>query len=341
MKELRAEVYGRVQGVGFRDSLKKFADGVALKGFVMNKDDGGVSILAQGDEKHLRELIFEIEKGPGFSKIESMSYNFCDMGKEYPDFSVVRQSNIIFDKAKSLLNLGKSVAGIGRKIPKHVAIIPDGNRRWAKSKGFDGVFGHYKSGAYDSLEKLFKEGNKLGVQFMTIWGFSSENWKRSAVEQAAIFELILSGVERFLRDANKNKMRFRHIGRKDRLPKKLSDALVALEEATKDYDKFNVQLCLDYGGRDEIVRAVNGILKAKKDSVDENEFLSFLDSQDVPDPDLIIRTGGERRLSGFMPFQSVYAELYFSDRYFPDFDANELKRAILNFGRRQRRFGGD
>src|SRR3989344_3661985 len=105
MKELRAEVYGRVQGVGFRDSIKRFADSAAIKGFVMNKDDGGVSILAQGEEKKLRELIFEIEKGPGFSKIDSMSYNFCDIGKEYPDFSVIRQSGIILDKAKSLLNL--------------------------------------------------------------------------------------------------------------------------------------------------------------------------------------------------------------------------------------------
>ena len=223
----------------------------------------------------------------------------------------------------------------------HVAIIPDGNRRWAKSKGFEESFGHYKAGAYENLEELFREGKKLGIKYMSIWGFSTENWKRSDKEKEGIFELILSGVEKFMKDAGENQIRFRHIGRKDRLPAGLVSALKKLEKETEKYDKFNVQLCLDYGGRDEIIRAVNKALKAGAKSVDEKSFLGFLDTEGISDPDLIIRTAGERRLSGFMPFQAVYSEFYFSDLYFPDFGARELRRAVRDYGKRQRRFGGN
>lgn len=340
MKEARIEVKGRVQGVGFRDSVKRQADNLELNGFVMNKDEGNVSIIAQGNEKRLEDFILFVQKGPGFSKIDGLSYKILEIGKEYPDFRIIRDKNFIFDKAKSLLNLGKFFVGGRRKIPTHVVIIPDGNRRWAKSKGYEGTFGHYKAGAYDNIEELFKEGQKLGIRYMSIWGFSTENWKRNEKERKEIFDLILSGVERFLKNAHKNKMRFRHIGRKDRLPKRLINSLNKLEEETKDYDKFNVQLFLDYGGKDELVRAVNKMLKARVKKVDEEDFHNMLDSRGVPDPDLIIRTSGEHRLSGFMPFQSAYSELYFSEVYFPDFTSHDLRNAIKEFGRRQRRFGG-
>lgn len=341
MKEIRMEVNGRVQGVGFRNGVKKFANELNLKGFVENKKDGGASILVQGGDKDLEEFLSWIQKGPGFSKIEGLNYKKSKAWKEYPDFRILREKNFIFDQARSFINLGKSFLGISKgKIPKHVVIIPDGNRRWATNKGYEGTFGHYKAGAYDNLEELFKEGQKIGVEFMSIWGFSTENWKRSESEKKQIFNLILSGVEKFTKDAHKNKMRFRHIGRKDRLPKVLVDALDKLERETKDFDKFNIQLCLDYGGRDEIIRAINKILKSGKKNVSEIDFNEFLDSSGIPDPDLIIRTSGEQRISGFMPYQGAYAELYFSDLYFPDFNAKELKKAILEFGRRQRRFGG-
>ena len=340
IRELRIEVYGRVQGVGFRDSVRRFANSFGLKGFVMNNEDGSVAVLAQGSEKVLEELISFIQKEPGFSKIGGLNYRIEEMRKEYPDFRVVREKNFIFNRARSLTNLWRSFVGFQR-IPGHVALIPDGNRRWARFKGLDATFGHYKAGAYSNIEELFREAQRLRVKYMSIWGFSSENWKRSASERKAIFDLILSGVERFLRDAHKNKMRFRHIGRKDRLPKKLAEALTKLENETKNYDKFNIQLCLDYGGRDEVIRAVNKILKSSKKEIDENEFSKFLDGYGIPDPDLIIRTGGEKRLSGFMPFQSSYSELYFSELYFPDFNVKELRKAIREYGKRRRRFGGN
>ena len=176
---------------------------------------------------------------------------------------------------------------------------------------------------------------------MSIWGFSTDNWKRSKQEQEEIFNLISSGAEKFIKDAQKNKIRFRHIGRKDRLPKKLLSLLEKLEEMTKDYTGFSVQLCLDYGGRDEIIRSINKLLKSKTKKIDEKDFEKYLDTNDLPDPDLIIRTSGEKRTSGFMPYQGTYAELYFSDLYFPDFGPKELRKAVKEFGRRNRRFGGN
>ena len=341
MKEIRIDVRGRVQGVNFRSNVSTKANELNLKGFVLNKEDDSVSILAQGEKSSLENFLSFVQQSPGFSKIESLNYKWLNAAKEYPDFRVIRENNILIDKAKSLIHLGKTLFSSKGKPPLHVAIIPDGNRRWAKTKGLEGTFGHYKAGAYENLEELFREGKKLGVKFMSIWAFSTENWKRSDSEKQAIFNLILSGVDKFLKDAEKNQIRFCHIGRKDRLPPNLVSALKKLEEATKNYDKFNVQLCLDYGGRDELTRAINKAINSKIKNIEESSFSKFLDTENLPDPDLIIRTGGERRLSGFMPFQSVYSEFYFSDLFFPDFGAKELAQAIKDYSKRQRRFGGN
>ena len=340
MKEINIEVRGRVQGVGFRDSVKSFADSIGIKGFVLNNKDGSASILAQGEDKKLENFFVQVQKNPGFSKIDGLNYKKGNVGKEYPDFRIVREGSFFYDQAKSLMNLGRFFIGGQGEIPRHIAIIPDGNRRWATSKGLAGTFGHYKAGAYENLEELFREGQKMGVKYMSIWGFSTENWKRSETEKKEIFDLILSGIERFLKDVHKNKIRFRHVGRKDRLPKKLKDALIKLERKTEKYNDFNVQLCLDYGGRDELIRTVNKVKNIKR-NISEKDFAEHLDSAGIPDVDLIIRTSGEQRLSGFMPFQSAYAELYFSQVHFPDFNVKEFRKAIREYGRRQRRFGGN
>jgi len=340
MKEMEIEVHGRVQGIMFRKIIGDFCREHGLKGFVRNKEDGSVNILVQGNKKELEEFLSWINKSPGFSKITGMKYSLRDAGKEYEEFKIVKDKGFIADKARSLINFGKFLIGDGKsEVPNHVAIIPDGNRRWAKEKGYEGSFGHYKAGAYDNIEELFREAKDLGVGYMSIWGFSTENWKRNKKEIEAVFNVVLNGVEKFRKDAQKNKIRFRHIGRKDRLPKNLVLELKKLEEETKDYEDFNVQLCLDYGGRDEIVRAVNKILKSGKKEISEEDFVKNLDSDGIPDPDFIIRTSGENRMSGFMPYQGAYAELYFADVHFPDFGAKELRKAIKEFGDRQRRFG--
>jgi undecaprenyl diphosphate synthase len=225
------------------------------------------------------------------------------------------------------------------KIPRHVVIIPDGNRRWAREKGLKATLGHVKAGAYENLSVLFRTAKELGVKYISLWGFSTENWKRDKKEVDEIMNVIDKGVDNCLKNAEKDRVGFLHIGRKDRISKQLKEKLEKLEKATEKFKENFALLCIDYGGRDEIARAVNKILKGGKKKIDAEGFVNYLDTARIPDPELIIRTGGEKRLSGFMPFQSDYAELYFTDIYFPDFDAEELKKAVLWFGERKRRFG--
>ncbi len=339
MDEVEIKAFGRVQGIRFRQFVKDFALKNSIKGFVKNRDDGSVLIIAQAEKKRLDKLLSWIQGSPGISNISGLDFHFYNPKQNYLDFKIIKEKSFLLDQVNSFVNLGKSFAA-SETIPRHIVIIPDGNRRWAKEKGMDPRSGHYKAGSYDNLESLFVEAKKLGVKYFSIWGFSTENWKRNPAEVKAIFSLIMEGLERFRKDAYKNKIRFRHLGRKDRLPKKLVLELKKLEEETKDYGDFNVQLCLDYGGRDELVRAVNSLLKSKVKKINEKDIEKYLDSNGIPDPDLIIRTSGEKRTSGFMPYQSVYAELYFSDLYFPDFNALELRKAVKEYARRNRRFGG-
>ena len=222
---------------------------------------------------------------------------------------------------------------------QHVAIIPDGNRRWAKKHGLTRWISHRKAGDYNNLILLFNEAKNLDIKYLSIWGFSTENWKRTKTEVNEILKVISKGIDDATEKADENRTCFKHIGRKDRLPKDLIRKLENLEQVTKKFKSNFVLLCLDYGGRDETIRTVNKLLNKKLKKINEKKFPSYLDTAGIPNPDLIIRTGGEKRLSGFMPYQSDYAELYFTDVYFPDFRPKELKEAVEEFSRRQRRFG--
>ena len=229
------------------------------------------------------------------------------------------------------------------KTPKHLVVIPDGNSRWAKEKGLAATAGHVKAGAYENLYPLLDECKNLGIEYVSLWGFSTDNWKRDKKEVNKILNVIEKGLDRMMREAEKEKYKVRHLGKKDRLPKKMSEKLSKIEESTKENKGVCILLCIDYGGRDEIVRAVNKIMKeaGHLGDIKENTFSNYLDTKGVPDPELIIRTGGEKRLSGFMPFQSVYSEIYFIDKYFPDFIRDDLREAVEWFKERKRRFGGD
>ena len=224
------------------------------------------------------------------------------------------------------------------KIPLHITIIPDGNRRWAISKRLDKLEGYSKVD-YAYLESLLLEAKKLGTKYISLWIFSTENWKRSKIEINFLFNHFLKNVGKLLDGSLRNKIRIKHLGRKDRLPKKVIESLDLLESKTKSFDEFTVLLCLDYGGRDEIVRALNKALKSGISEIEEENLSNYLDSAGIPDPDLIIRTSGEKRLSGFMPYQSVYSEFYFTDVHFPDFGPQQLREAVEEFSSRKRRFG--
>jgi len=342
-KQLELEIYGRVQGIRLRNIIKKFAKANSITGFVKNKEDGTVLIVAQSNKQQLRKLVKWLKSNPGFAKIQDLKIHPNQPKTSYKDFKIMKDKNFFLDQLTNFLNLFKYTFKIPakvNKIPTHIAIIPDGNRRWAKSHGLSAIAGHYTSGSYKNMKSLFEEAKNQGVKYMSIWGFSTENWSRDKKEQQAIFDLIRKSVNQFRKDAKKEKIRFTHLGRKDRLPKNLTKKLAQLEQETKSFTDFNVQLCLDYGGRDEILRAVNKILKSKKKSISENQFKQYLDTKDIPDPDLIIRTSGEQRTSGLLPFQSPYAELYFAQIHFPEFSPKELRAAIEEYSKRQRRFGG-
>ncbi len=341
MQELEIKVYGRVQGVNFRQSIRKAALNKGITGRVLNRQDGTVEIIAQGPKGTLQEFLFWVQKSPGMSQVKGLNYRWQVQAEAIPEFTIVRDSNILIDKAKGVVNLGKNLFKKSKPVvPQHIAIIPDGNRRWARAKGLAPQVGHYTSASFQHLKELFTAARDQGAKYMTLWGFSTENWKRNPIEVKAIFDLIEKNLDAFREEAHLTKIRFRHIGRKDRLPRSLIQSFDKLEQETKHYTNFNVQLCLDYGGRDELARAIKKIIAEKPSLVNEQLIQNHLDSRDIPDIDLIVRTSGEQRLSGFMPFQSVYAELYFTELHFPDFTSSELKKAITEYGNRQRRFGG-
>jgi undecaprenyl diphosphate synthase len=223
----------------------------------------------------------------------------------------------------------------------HISLIPDGNRRWAVRNNLSILEGHSHALTSKKINFLFDEIIKQKIKYLSIWGFSTENWKRSQKEKKYLFKLLIKKIQQFIEDAEKNQIRFRHIGRRDRLPRELLAELSVLEEITKKYNLLNVQLCLDYGGRDETLRSVSSYCKkwGNSNHLTEEKFSAFLDTYEIPDIDLIIRTGGEQRLSGFMPWQSAYSELYFTKTYFPDFSVTHLRKAIEEFKKRKRNFG--
>jgi len=223
-------------------------------------------------------------------------------------------------------------------VPQHVAFIVDGNRRWAKGKGLPTIEGHRKGA--DNLEVIFDFAKKVGVKYVTAWVFSTENWNRSKAEVNYLFDLFRDMFKRYKEKFLKEKVRFVHIGRKDRIPEDVRDSLIELEEETKDFTEHTAALAIDYGGHDELIRAVNEIVDAKEE-VNEENIKKHLDTAELPNPDLIIRTSGELRLSGFMSWQSAYAEYAFPETPFPAFTEEEFTKVLQDYSSRERRFGGD
>lgn len=222
--------------------------------------------------------------------------------------------------------------------PRHVGIIPDGNRRWAKKAGISEYLAHSTSGNYYNLSRIFNAARNEGVDTLSIWAFSTENWQRSKREINEILGVIERGIDNFIQSSQKDRYKFKVIGKRECLPSRVVDKIEELEEMTGTYTGMQVVIGVDYGGRDELLRAINKAI-AEGEPLDEEKFSKYLDTAGIPDPDLIIRTGGERRLSGYMPFQSTYSEVVFSDILFPDFTPENLVEAIKEFEDRKRRFG--
>lgn len=230
------------------------------------------------------------------------------------------------------------------KVPQHIAIILDGNGRWAKKKGMPRNYGHAQGSK--NVERICEDAYRLGVKYLTVYAFSTENWKRPQDEVNALMNLLRNYMKTCLKTAEKNRMRVRVLGDKTALDEDIRGRIGELEEATKNNDGLNFQIALNYGSRDEMIRAMKKMCKDIKadtialEQIDEKLFETYLDTHDIPDPDLMIRTSGEQRLSNYLLWQLAYSEFYFTDVLWPDFTKAELIKAIEYYNSRDRRFGG-
>ena len=225
-------------------------------------------------------------------------------------------------------------------LPRHVAIIMDGNGRWAKARGMPRLAGH-RAGT-ENLRPILEASVDFGIEILTIWAFSTENWRRPEAEVTGLLRILERMIRRELRELHKQGVQLRHIGRMDRLPGRLQKEVQDAVELTKDNERIILNVAFDYGGRAEIVHAVRQIIREgiAADEVDEELLSRHMYTAGQPDPDLIIRTGGDLRTSGFMLWQSAYTEYYITPTFWPDFGREELHKALVAFGQRDRRFGG-
>lgn len=230
------------------------------------------------------------------------------------------------------------------RVPQHIAIILDGNGRWARSKGMPRNYGHAQGSK--NVEKICEEAWRMGIKYLTVYAFSTENWNRPKDEVDALMKLLRNYMKTCLKTAAKNDMKVRVIGDIKPLDDDIKNRIRELEEATVDNGGLNFTIALNYGSRDELTRAAKRMAqdcaagKLDPEKIDESIYGSYLDTHDIPDPDLMIRTSGEQRLSNYLLWQLAYSEFYFTDVPWPDFTKDELVKAIEEYNHRHRRFGG-
>lgn len=239
--------------------------------------------------------------------------------------------------------MAKDVDLSNLKIPNHVAIILDGNGRWAKKRLMPRNYGHMQGAK--TVEQICEDADSIGIKYLTVYAFSTENWNRSQDEVDALMKLLRNYLKDCIKRADNNNMRVRVIGEKSRLNDDIRSKIEELEECSKNNTGLNFTIALNYGSRDEIARAVKKMAKdvedgkISSDEVDESLISEYLDTKGIPDPDLLIRTSGEERLSNFLLWQLAYTEFYFTDVLWPDFNKNELVKAVEKYSSRDRRFG--
>ena len=230
------------------------------------------------------------------------------------------------------------------KIPQHVAIILDGNGRWAKKRGMPRNYGHVQGSK--NVERICEDAYKMGIKYLTVYAFSTENWNRPKDEVDALMKLLRNYMKTCLKTAEKKRMKVRVIGDISRLDEDIRKRILELEKASEHNDGLNFQIAINYGSRDEMIRAMRAMANDVEagtlapEAISEKIFESYLDTHDIPDPDLLIRTSGELRLSNYLLWQLAYTEFYFTDVPWPDFTKEELTKAIEQYNSRDRRFGG-
>ena len=229
------------------------------------------------------------------------------------------------------------------KLPKHIAIIMDGNGRWAQEKGYTRIYGHNKG--VKSVQKIVEESLSLGIQYLTLYAFSVDNWNRPKKEIGTLMDLLVDSLKKEFEKLIKNNIRLNTIGNIKTLPEKVQDEIIRVSDKTKNNTKMILTIALSYGAREEIENVIKNIAREVKnntisiENVDHSIINKHLYTQNLPDVDLLIRTSGEQRISNFLLWQIAYAELYFTDVYWPDFGKKDFYKALFNYQKRERRFG--
>ena len=236
-------------------------------------------------------------------------------------------------------SLSQQPSAQDRNVPVHVAIIMDGNGRWAKQRGLPRLEGHRVG--VDRIQRVLETLGTQGVKYVTLYAFSTENWNRPQEEVAGLLGILQAALQQQARALHENNVRIFHIGKLDRLSAGLQEAVDQVQELTSNNTGINLNVAFDYGGRDEILEAVRRIVRdgIPAERLDQEMFSRYLYTAHCPDPDLIIRTGGEQRISNFLLWQSAYSEYYYTPTLWPDLDSAELEQVLESFGSRQRRFG--
>ena len=348
---IKLNIFGRVQGITFRRTILNFTKINNIKGTIKNLENGSVEIIIEKNITNLNKIIGFLKKNPGFSIINQIEKEELEKNtnnknfEEFQGFKIIKSKSYLIDKIESLIHLANyqfkfNINKNHLKItPKHIVIIPDGNRRWARKLGLKGSEGHKKAITKNRLLSFLNETKNIGVKEISVWGFSTENWSRSEEELNSLFDIFRKSIKQIGNYCIKKKVKFEHIGRKTKLPEDIIKSMNELEENTKDFNDFKVNLLLDYGGREEIISSINKIIKEsnlQKNKITEKEFKNVLYTKNCIDPDMIIRTSNEKRLSGLYPFQATYAELFFIKKHFPEFTTKDFKKLIYQFQFRKR-----
>ena len=228
---------------------------------------------------------------------------------------------------------------IQENLPKHIAITMDGNGRWAKEKGKNRIFGHNQG--IEAVRDTVEGAVEYGIKFLTLFAFSTENWNRPKHEVNALMKLLISSIHNETKTLLKNNIKLQTIGDTKQLPQKCQNELEECIKLTKENSSMTLTLALSYSGKWEIINAINNLIKTERENqnISESDFEQYLSTKNVPDPELLIRTSGEKRISNFMLWQIAYSELYFTEKKWPDFRREDLKKAIINYQQRERRFG--
>lgn len=344
-KHYSIKIYWRVQWILFRKLVKQYCDKHKIWWQIENHKQWHCEAILYCDLKNITNFKLWLRSNPSLSIIHTIILKEINQNtKTYIQFKIYKTSNFILDKLiafKNLLNyfLKRNInLNHIRQIPNHLIIIPDWNRRRARKRWLEWLEWHKIAINNNRIEDLYHAATQLWVKHVSLWGFSTENWKRSKKEVDSLMHIFNQIADELKITCKKNNIWFHHIWRKTKLPKELIKKFDKLEKDTIKFTKTSINLFIDYGWREEIISTINSILKEKINQISEKDFSKHLYTKLLPDPDIIIRTSNEKRLSGMVPFQWIYSELFFIKKDFPAFKSKDLKKIIYKFGKRKRRF---